>query len=142
MRRSSAAVRNASTEIYIVFKLWLAPPINPWDGPHIRRLIITHVAVPLAFRRRGILSRTIDELTDLLQPDEIEIDQILSDQMRDYALTRGYTLVPGNEAVGGSFRRTYDADEEPRSGIVRRTQNQGPNMDVSTPTGTSDTHLT
>ena len=98
------AVRNASTEIYIVFKLWLAPPINPWDGPHIRRLIITHVAVPLAFRRRGILSRTM--MSSLSSPaDEIEIDQPYRTKC---ATMLSLDTLSGNEAVGA--RSVTDAE--------------------------------
>ena len=98
------AVRNDAEEIYIVFKLLLVPPSRPWEDT-TKRLIVTHVGVPVEFRRRGILSRTMDELVDVLEPDEIEIDRILSDKMRSYATSRGYTLVPGHKADGGSFRR-------------------------------------
>jgi len=99
------AVRNASQEIYIVFRLGLAPQSRPWS-PHTRRLIITHVGVPTRFQRQGILARTMDELAATLKPDEIEIDRILSERMRKYACTRGYSLVSGHEAVGGTYRRT------------------------------------
>ena len=49
----------------------------------------------------------MDELIEALEPDEIEIDRILSEHMRAYATTRGYELVPGNreENSGGSYRR-------------------------------------
>ena len=102
------AVRNVTTEIYVVFKLLLAPPSHPWDSAYTRRLVVTHAGVPPPFRRRGILSRTMDELAESLQPDEIEIDRILSDVMREYARTRGYELVSGHNPIGGSFRRRRD----------------------------------
>ena len=50
--------------------------------------------------------RAINELVELVEPDEIEIDTILSDQMRQYARTRGYTLVPGHDPLRGSYRKT------------------------------------
>ena len=92
--RHELAVRNDVEEVYMVFKLWLAPQNVPWRAP-ARRLIVTHAGVPLPFRRRGILSSTMDKLVEIFAPDEVEIDSVLSDHMRAYAEKNGYTLVPG-----------------------------------------------
>ena len=89
------AVRNDAEEIYMVFKLWLAPQNVPWCAS-ARRLIVTHAGVPLPFRRRGILSSTMDKLIEIFSPDEVEIDSVLSDHMRAYAEKNGYTLIPAN----------------------------------------------
>ncbi|EOD11322.1 hypothetical protein EMIHUDRAFT_214634 [Emiliania huxleyi CCMP1516] len=88
------AVRNEAEEIFVAFKLQLAAPVRPWHSPHTRRLVVTHVGVPEPFRRRGVLSRTMDALAEAVLPDEIEVDRVLSDTMRAYCCSRGYDLVP------------------------------------------------
>ena len=67
------AVRNEAEEIFVAFKLQLAAPVRPWHSPHTRRLVVTHVGVPEPFRRRGVLSRTMDALAEAVMPDEIEV---------------------------------------------------------------------
>ena len=106
------AVRNSSTEIYLVFKLGRGATERPWEardgGP--RRLIITHVGVPNQFRRQGILTRTMDELAEILQPDEIEISMIMAESMEKYAQSRGYEKVPGQDpARAPSYRKRFEA---------------------------------
>ena len=91
--RRELAVRNDAVEVYMAFKLFLAPETAAWLPP-ARRLIITHAGVPVPFRRRGILSSTMDQLIEIFAPDEVEIDSVLSDHMRAYAEKNGYTLLP------------------------------------------------
>jgi len=108
------AVRNEAEEIFVAFKLQLAAPVRPWHSPHTRRLVVTHVGVPEPFRRRGVLSRTMDALAEAVLPDEIEVDRVLSDTMRAYCCSRGYDLVPaqpGEELAGGSYRRPWAAGD-------------------------------
>ena len=68
--RHELAIRNDHEEIYLVFKLWLAPQSVPWCAS-ARRLIVTHAGVPHPFRRRGILSSTMDALIEIFGPDEV-----------------------------------------------------------------------
>ena len=70
------AVRNEAEEIFVAFKLQLAAPVRPWHSPHTRRLVVTHVGVPEPFRRRGVLSRTMDALAEAVLPDEIEVREL------------------------------------------------------------------
>jgi hypothetical protein len=103
-RTNEVGVRTGSEEIYIVFRLQQLEESSVGG----KRLVITHAAVPKHQRRTGIFSRTVDELVETLQPDEIEINRILSDGMRHYAISRGYALAPGDDPMSGSYRLAVD----------------------------------